>query len=344
MKKNKSKDLAPVITLLILAPLIAEVLPGATRFSSLFVFPIEMLVWGGGALLIRYVVRKKQLGWVSMLLLGLALSLAEELLIQQTSLAPLVIKLKGITYARAFGVNYVYLLWALLYETVFVVFIPVHLTELIFYSRSKDSWLGKWGVITIGLLFVLGGFMAWYTWTQIARVKVFHVPAYNPLLSYIIIAAVCIACLIFLAIGRVNKIHSWRRIPLSPPRPWILAFIGALWAVLLYGLLLLAFGITPSFPSLLSMGIGLILAAGALWFLPRWAASLQWWKIHVFSLILGTISGSMLVSFIGFTGAAKADLYFKLITNILAFLFLIWVGMSVKKRSNFPDRNPPDFV
>ena len=25
----------------------AEVLPGATRFSSLFVFPVEVCVWGG---------------------------------------------------------------------------------------------------------------------------------------------------------------------------------------------------------------------------------------------------------------------------------------------------------
>ncbi|MEO6844461.1 MAG: hypothetical protein ABI184_04760 [Ginsengibacter sp.] len=46
----KNKNIAPAITLIFLAPLITEILPGATRFSSLFVFPIQICVWGGGAL------------------------------------------------------------------------------------------------------------------------------------------------------------------------------------------------------------------------------------------------------------------------------------------------------
>lgn len=121
---TSKKGFAPAILLMVLAPLIAEILPGATRFSSIFVFPIEMFVWGGGALLIRYAVRKWNLGWLNMLLLALALSLAEEFLIQQTSIAPMVIKIQGVTYGRALGVNYVYLLWALIYESVFVVFLP----------------------------------------------------------------------------------------------------------------------------------------------------------------------------------------------------------------------------
>ncbi len=66
----KNKNIAPAITLIFLAPLITEILPGATRFSSLFVFPIQICVWGGGALLIRYIVRRRQLGWKSMLYLA----------------------------------------------------------------------------------------------------------------------------------------------------------------------------------------------------------------------------------------------------------------------------------
>ncbi len=72
----------------------AEVLPGATRFSSLFVFPLEVLVWGGGALMIRYAVRKNGLGWPGMLLLALAISVAEEMKMRQTSAASWVIQLK----------------------------------------------------------------------------------------------------------------------------------------------------------------------------------------------------------------------------------------------------------
>src|SRR5690242_2906255 len=133
---------APALLLVLTAPLVAEVLPGATRLSSLFVLPIEMCVWGGGALLIREAVRRRRLGWRNMLLLALALAVAEEWLIQQTSLAPLVIRIKGQTWARALGINYVYFLWALVYETVFVVFLPVYLVELIFPERRDGPWLG----------------------------------------------------------------------------------------------------------------------------------------------------------------------------------------------------------
>src|SRR4051812_19182256 len=93
------KCVIPALTLVLLAPLIAEVLPGATRFTSLFVLPIEMCVWGGGALMIRYAVRRLHLGWANMLALALSLAIAEECLIQQTSLAPMVLQLKGETYA-----------------------------------------------------------------------------------------------------------------------------------------------------------------------------------------------------------------------------------------------------
>lgn len=140
------RRLAPTWTLLFLAPLIAEVLSGATRFRALFVFPIEVCVWGGGALLIRHARQRWNLGWASVLALALALAMAEETVIQQSSLAPLVIMLKGEVYARAFGVNYLYLLWALVYESIYVVFVPICLTELIFPDRREYAWMGKPGV------------------------------------------------------------------------------------------------------------------------------------------------------------------------------------------------------
>src|SRR5437870_7596645 len=101
-RRGLSNRIAPALTLAFLAPMFAEVLPGATRFSSIFVFPIELAVWGGGAVMARALVRKLGRGWYALLLLGLALAVAEELLIQQTSTAPMVIRLKGETWARMF--------------------------------------------------------------------------------------------------------------------------------------------------------------------------------------------------------------------------------------------------
>lgn len=330
MTKNK-KGLAPAITLILLAPLITEILPGATRFSSLFVFPIEICVWGGGALLIRYVTRKKQLGWKSMLLMALALSVAEEFLIQQTSIAPMVIHLKGATYARAWGINYVYLLWALIYESVSVVMLPVYLTELIFPERKKDIWISKGGVILFSVLFLLGSFAAWFTWTQIARVKVFHVPAYTPTFSLIAAALIAIAFFIFWGTRKFPEKTFQPNIKI--PANWILMPAGGFWSIFLYGLVALALGVQPSFSPLITIAVGFVLAIVPIYFLPRWASNPGWNNRHIFSVIFGVMLGSMLISFLGFIGAAPKDLYFKIIIDLIAILYLIPLGLKIKKET-----------
>src|SRR5689334_3856425 len=187
--------IAPALTLAFLAPLFTEVLPGATRFSSIFVFPIEMAVWGGGAVMARAIVRKRGLGWYALLLLGLALAIAEELLIQQTSTAPMVIRLKGETWARAYDLNYVYFLWALVYESVWVVLLPTLAVEMVFPERRSEPWLSKAGALVTGALFLIGCFFAWFTWTQIARTKVFHQPPFTPPLVCVFAAIAAIGLL-----------------------------------------------------------------------------------------------------------------------------------------------------
>ena len=317
----------PALTLVLMAPLVAEVLPGATRFSSLFVLPVEMCVWGGGALMIREAVRRGRLGWANMLALGLALAIAEECLIQQTSVAPMVLRLKGETYARALGVNYVYFLWALVYESVFVVILPIHLVELIYPTRRDGSWLSRTGlVVTVGLFF-LGSFLAWYSWTRIARPNVFHVPVYTPPLGWILMASAAISALIFFALGPPRQILSRDSAPLTPPSPWLLGIAGAIWAVILYGLVVLAFGIAPAFPPALAIGVGLFLVAVVLCVLPRWGADPRWRRGHEFGVIFGTMLGSMLAGFVGFIGSAPADLYFKIGANLLAVVLLIALGL-----------------
>lgn len=332
----KPKNGAAVLTLLIAAPLIMEVLPGYTRFSSLFVFPIEVCVWGGGALLIRYAVRKGNLHWTALLLLGLALSVAEEFLIQQTSVAPMVLRLKGVTYARGWDINYVYLLWALIAETVFVVFVPVHLTELLFPQKRQDAWISKTGAAFFGLLFIGGSFLAWFTWTQIARPKVFHVSAFHPPLRLVLVAAGIIILLVTGALVFCRP-KSGGAQPVAPrevkiPARWLLLLLGALWAILLYPLVLLGFGLWPYFPPLLAILGGLLLCAAAFLLVPRWSTAPSWDAGRAYALISGVITGSMLVSFVGFVGAAPQDLWFKVVVDLAAWFLLIRWRHRMNKR------------
>lgn len=321
----------PALALVFLAPIVAEVLPGATRLSVLFVLPVELCVWGGGALLIRHAVRRWRLGWRNMLCLALALAVAEECLIQQTSLAPMFLQLKGVEYARAFGVNYVYLLWALVYESVFVVIVPVHLVELIFPSRRDDLWVNRAGLITTTLFFLIGCFFAWLTWTQFARPYGFHLPVYNPPLRAVLITSAVIGGLVWLALGPYRDALSWQASPRKPPPAWLVGTAGAVWAVLWYGLVLLGFGIAPWFPPLVAVAAGLCLAATIVLVLPRWAADPGWQFGHEFAVIFGTMLGSMLVGFVGFLGAWPPDVYFKVVVDLIAVGLMVVLGLKLSR-------------
>jgi hypothetical protein len=318
-----TKRAAPALLLAFLAPMLTEILPGATRFSALFVFPIEMAVWGGGAVLIRALVRSRGLGWWSLALLGLALAVAEECLIQQTSLAPMILQLKGETWARAFGVNYVYLLWALVYETVWVVLVPVLLAEMVFPARRDEPWLSRSGAILTGLLFAIGCGLAWFTWTRMARVHVFHLPPYTPSLAAVAAALLAIALLgaAAMALGRAPRPR-----PLPAPPPWVLGPLAGLWAAFWYGLVLLAFGIAPRVPPAAAVAAALTVVAAVLLCLPRWASSDRWRRGHDYALILGALGGSMAVSFIGFLGSEPRDLGFKIIVDAAALGLLFLLG------------------
>lgn len=309
--------LAPTWTLLVLAPLIAEVLPGATRLRALFVFPVEMCVWGGGAVLIRQAARHFKLGRIAFLVLALALALAEETVIQQSSLAPLVVMLKGEVYARALGVNYLYLIWALTYECVYVVFVPICLVELVFPERSERVWMGKPGVVVTLLFFMLGCLLAWFMWTRVARVKVFHQPPFVPPLATLVASLLVIAMLVGLALGPLRR-NAARSGALAPPAIWLLATMGTVWSFVWYGILVLAFGIAPRVPPVIPSLVALAIAVAMLLLLPRWTSAPGWTTQHSFWLCAGSVIGLMAVSFIGFLGPPNADLYFKIAIDVVA--------------------------
>lgn len=325
--------IGPALTLIVLAPMIAEVLPGATRMSAIFVLPIEMGYWGVGALLIRAVVRRYKLGWQNMLLLAVALCFGEELLIQQTSFAPLVIALtKGAPYARDFGLNWLYLLWAIGYEGVLVVLVPVMLAELIFPNRRAQSWVSPGGLAIAAIYMALACFGAWFSWTQYARTKVFHLPPYTPPPDHLIAAAAAIAVLILLALGPTRRLLSKPFAALVPPRPLLVALPAFVLSVLWYALILLAFRIRPDVPPLAAAAAGIIAGLGSMVLFGRWSAHPAWSKWHRFGVVSAAMAGTMGVGFVGFIGAAPLDLYGKAILDIAALALLLVLAMRLGRR------------
>jgi hypothetical protein len=323
--------IAPALLMMALAPCFTELLLGGTRLSAIIGFPpilfMETVVWGGGALMLRALARKLGLGWGSLLLFGLAIAAAEEFVIQQTSFAPLVIKLKGVEWARAGGINYVYALWALIYETVWVVLMPTLIAEMVFPERRTETWLSKTGLAIVSILFPIGSAMAWYGWTHIARVQTFHLPLYTPAPAAFAGALAVIAALFVWAIKFPPRFAA----SATPPSPLVLGLGGAVWSTLWFGLVLLAFGIAPWFSASAVFAAGLALILLILLTLPRWAAHPAWTGRHAYGLAFGTLTGAMLATFAGFVDGAMEDIVFKAVTNAIAVMLLVRLGRKVRQ-------------
>jgi hypothetical protein len=104
--------LAPVLVLVLLAPAVAEVLFGATPITNPGSLLIEVAVYGCGALLIRELVRRRGLGWASILALGVSYGIVEEGLALQSLFNPDLFN-AGDLGLRSLGVNWVWTQWTL---------------------------------------------------------------------------------------------------------------------------------------------------------------------------------------------------------------------------------------
>lgn len=328
---------APALTLIVLAPGIAEVSSGATRLSFIFVFASEMMVWGCGALIIRELVRRWHAGWTSMLLLGLCLSIAEEFLIQQTSLAPLP-WVPAPAYGRVWGVNLIYFLFMLGFESVLVVLVPVQLTELIFPARRREPWLKKSGLVITSVVFAVGSFIAWFLWIKIARAKVLHVPPYNPPLLALLAGVLMIAALSLAAYALRNADSRGALPPASTSAvsPWIVGIVTLLFGFPWYALMGLVFAPRRNLPLwipvLATVAWAILAYSIARWFSssPAWSDIQRWSAVFCASLVC------MLAGFLGSDSWSRMDLVAKAILNVVSVAGFIWLALKIIRRSNQP--------
>lgn len=304
-------------TLLLLAPFIAEVLSGSTRTSILFVYLPEVMVWGVGALLCRELVRRWRAGGTSLLLLGLALSIAEEFLIQQTSLAPLPFPGADPSYGRMGGLNLVYLLFMLGFESVWVVLVPVQVAELFFPRRAGVPWLRVRAIIVACVVFLLGSRIAWYGWTQQARPRLQAAP-YHPPASLIALGIALIVGLIAVAylirgFGRPSQANRNRTIP-----PWLgglTAFVmGAAW----FELIGQQFIRNPVRPFWIAIAAGIAWALLAFALFTAWSSRTAWSEAHRFAAAFGATLGCIVTPYLTITSWPRIDIVGIVIFDALA--------------------------
>jgi hypothetical protein len=254
-----------------------------------------------------------------MLMLGLGLSIAEEFVIQQTSLAPLPFPGALAHYGRACGVNWIYFLFMLGYESVWVVLVPVQITELLFGSRRQAPWLRNRGLFIAAILFLIGSRIAWYAWVKRVRPMIFHLPPYHPGALIIGSGVFAIALLAILAYfvrrvgtGKPNPAHG------APPA-WLVVVLGFVLGCPFYALMRFVFA--PKEPH---VAFGVVMAGGIAWavlvylLVGRLGRSACWSDMHRWALTFGSTLLCMAAGFSGSRTWKPIDFYGKAVLNLLA--------------------------
>jgi hypothetical protein len=315
-------QVAPIITLLFLSPVIAEVLFGSTYLTIISSLIIEIPFYGGAALLTRYLARHQHRGWVSILLLGVAFAIFVEFIVVQTSISPFIGSGSYNIYGRVLGVNWVYFLWAMGYESVWGVVLPIYLTELIFPSRREDLWFGKRGLSIIAIIFILGSVLSWYVWTQTVVPSTIG-SVYQPPLVLIIFALAAIAVLVISALGPRPALRPAQGTTRVPPQPWLAGLLVFVLSLLWFGLVAFAYDVIPKIPATVPIILGLILAGTVLFLIKTLSMCTNWRDAHRFAIIFGGLAASMLAGFWASGIVLAIDFVGKIVFNVIAVILLI---------------------
>jgi hypothetical protein len=147
---------APVVGLLLLAPLIAEYLLGNVPATSLPALPFLVPLYGCAALLIREVARRTGRGWPAVLLLGAAFGLFEAGVVDQALFNPSYESwdFRSAGYLPWFGFGMYHLIVFVVGHAVWSIAVPIMLAETFVPARAQTHWLGPIGfaVNAAGLL------------------------------------------------------------------------------------------------------------------------------------------------------------------------------------------------
>ncbi len=315
MKKSKLlSDIAPVLVLFILSPVIAELLFGSTPVSRASQLIPESLFYGSGALLIREFVRRRNLGWFSVIVMGIAFGIIEECITLQSVFNPNFMG-NDLTYGRLWGVNWVWGMCIIGYHAIWSITIPIFFTELLFPSRKKQSWLNITGIIIFTILFILSA-VAFYTFFQ----KTFGFSA-SPI--QVLVAAVIAAGLIFIS----------TRIPVFPilknnlkaPPAFVAGIISFVASALWFGILYLVFNTYLNISPWLAVLAGLLLILTVLfWVSSRTIENRT--ESHLFFLATGSLYASMLFGLNTLWSAKNMiDIISQLCFIILVTVFLVLI-------------------
>ena len=220
MADSTFRRVLPAIGLFFLAPFISEYLLGDFPLTKLGYMFILAPMYGGGALLIREVVRRSGKGWPTILVLAFAYAVLEEAFTTQTLFNPNYLKLNlhllNPAYIPALGVGGWWTIFVLTLHTVWSISTSIALIEACVPGRGTMPWLGGIGLTIDSLLFMLAAFAS--TRFQLKNDPFRASKAQFVVSGIVVVVAVVVAFLLPARPARNN--------PSSAPTPWIAGAMG----------------------------------------------------------------------------------------------------------------------
>jgi hypothetical protein len=267
------RRVAPALTLFFLSPFVAEFLLGNISVSKIGAMLFLAPLYGGGAVVIREIARRRGRGWPTILLLALAYGLLEEGIVIHTLFNPnyLGLRLLDNAYIPALGIGAWWTLYVLALHTVWSISVPIAVVESLFANRRTTPWLGRVGLGVSGLLLAAGAVLMRVT---TRKMDPFAASTLQQLTTWGLIVAIVALALGFRRIGT-------RRTGAAPAP----AMIGAVTFVL--GLVLMAgFHFVHGWPA---VGGYILLYFGATALLLMWSRRTGWTPLHTFAAAGGAM-------------------------------------------------------
>jgi hypothetical protein len=318
----------PVAVLFLLAPLVGEVLLGATPVTKLGGLLPLSAVYGGGAVLIRELARRRRAGWLGILLLGGAYAIVEEGLAVQSFFNPALFHAAEIG-GRAFGVNWVWAEWTIGYHIVWSVGIPILLTEILFPDVRDVPWLRGRGIVAMGLLYCAGVAVIAAIFRNIVTPD-FHAPAAS-------MGGAALACAALIAAALVRRPdlrgEDDRGRPGRVPPAWLLVLMSGTGAALWFRLLALPDSVRHGRLAI----VVIVLAAAALALLfaaiGKWMWRAGWTDVSTLALASGPMAVSAAFGFFEVTAGNRVDQIGQGCISAMACVLLVWLAAHLRRRT-----------
>ena len=211
------KRIAPAVALFFLSPLIAEFLLGDFPLTKIGILLILAPLYGGGAILIREIARRRGRGWPTILVLALAYGIFEEAFTTQTLFNPdylgLHLHLLDHAFLPALGISAWWTVFVLTLHTVWSISVPIAIGEACVPARARTPWLKGLGLTVVSILLVL---VACMMTVHAIQSDAHHFIASNMQFAVSGVCCIVVAIAAFLLPRRkAGRIHG------NPPSAWI---------------------------------------------------------------------------------------------------------------------------